>query len=101
MKSTIRPKYFIVVIAIASIFVINPSCKPTEGVSREVKDAEKVQDQQEKEAMKEYEAAVKKHRDQQSDYAKQLSKDMKKQRKNNNKVRKRSLWDRLFRNNCP
>lgn len=101
MKSAVRPKYFIAVIAIATLLVINPSCKPTERVSREVKEAEDIQDQQEKEAIKEYDASVKKHRNQQSDYAKQLAKDMKKQRKRNNQVRKRSLWDRIFRNNCP
>jgi len=100
MKSINRPKLFIAVFIMAAFLSTSPACKTSEGVSKEVRDAGKVQEQQEKEAQKEYEAAVKKHRDQQSDYAKKLMKDMKKQQKKNNKIRKRSIWDQLFRRNC-
>ncbi len=100
MKSINRPKLFIVAFVMTAFLSVHPSCRTSEGVSKEVRDAEKVQEQQEKEAQKEYEAAVKKHRNQQSDYAKKLMKDMKKQQKKNNKTRKRSIWDQLFRRNC-
>lgn len=100
MKSINRPKLFIAVFVMAAFLLLSPSCRTSGGVSKEVRNAEQVQEQQEKETQKEYEAAVKKHRDQQSDYAKKLMKDMKKQQQNNNKIRKRSIWDQLFRRNC-
>lgn len=100
MKSIKKSKYFIAIFAILTLLITSPSCSSTEGVSKEVLEAEKEQDRVEKEAMKEYESAVKKHRQQQSDYAKQLMKDMKKRQKKNNKIRKRSLWDQLFNKKC-
>lgn len=77
------------------------SCSSGQGVSNDVKQAEKMQDKSEEETIKEYEAAVKKHRKKQSDYAKQLMKDMKKQQKANNKIRRRSVWERWFGEKCP
>ena len=101
MTSTRILKKTIGIIIFAIILSSSPSCVTGEKVSQEVKEAEKVQQQQEKEAKAEYEEAVKKHRKEQSNYAKHLMKDMKKQQKKNNLSRKRSLWDRLFNRNCP
>lgn len=99
MKSKPKSKNIIAIIIFALIMAMNPACKSTEKVSKEVKEAEKIQTTQDKEAQKEYELAVKEHRKKQSDYAKQLMKRMKKQQKKNNIVRKRSLWDRIFHRN--
>ncbi|PLX02303.1 MAG: hypothetical protein C0595_11375 [Marinilabiliales bacterium] len=100
MKLIPKSKNIIAIIIFATLLATNPSCKSTEKVSKEVKEAEKIQETQDKEAQKEYELAVKEHRKKQSDYAKQLMKRMKKQQRNNNIVRKRSLWDQIFRRNC-
>jgi flagellar biosynthesis component FlhA len=100
MNSTISPKKTLPILFIAVLLAITPSCKTKEAVSKEVKQAEKIQDEQNKEAHKEYENAVKEHQKKQSDYAKQLMKDMKRKQKKNNLVRKRSLWDQIFRRNC-
>ena len=100
MISANKIKYLFRVIVIAFLLAASPSCKTTEKLSPEVKEAEKALEDEEKQMKKEYEAAVKTHRDQQSDYAKKLMKDMKKQRKKNNKIRERSIWDRIFRRNC-
>lgn len=100
MKLKFTSKYILAIFIIALTMVVNPSCKSTEKVSKEVKEAEKIQEVQEKEARKKDEKAVKEHRKKQSDYAKELMKRMKKQQKKNNIVRKRSLWDRIFRRNC-
>jgi len=80
--------------------VLAQSCKTNEKVSKDVRQAGKIQEEQNKESQKEYENAVKEHRKKQSDYAKQLMKGMKKQQRKNNLVRKRSLWDQIFRRNC-
>jgi Flp pilus assembly protein TadB len=100
MKLKLTSKYTLAIIIIALTMAVNPSCKSTEKVSKEVKEAEKIQEAQNKEAQKEYEKAVKEHRKKQSDYAKELMKRMKKQQKKNNIVRKRSWWDRIFKRNC-
>ena len=76
------------------------SCKSSEKVSKEVKDAEKLELQQDKEANKEYEAAVKHHQKIQSKQSKKIIKDMKKSAAKTNKFQQRSLWDRLFNNKC-
>ncbi len=100
MKSAKSPKKIITILFFAIFLVLSPSCKTNEKVSKDVKQAEKTQEEQNKESQKEYENAVKEHRKKQSDYAKQLMKDMKKQQRKNNLVRKRSLWDQIFRRNC-
>ena len=80
--------------------MIYSSCKSKEKVSKEVKAANKEQADFDKVTIKEYDDAVEKHQKQQSDYAKQMVKDMKKLEKRNNANRKRTFWDRLFRRNC-
>ncbi|PLX14870.1 MAG: hypothetical protein C0598_00330 [Marinilabiliales bacterium] len=100
MNVNLKPKNIIAIILLAIFLAINPSCKTKEKVSKEVREAEKIQEEQDKQAQKEYEQAVKEHRKKQSDYAKSLMKDMKKRQKKNNLVRKRSLWDQIFRRNC-
>ncbi len=100
MKSYKKLRYLISVFVIINLFALNSSCGSTAKYGNGVKEAEKVQEQQEKRAMKEYDIAVKEHRKHQSEYAKQLMKDMKKSQKENNKVRERSFWDRLFGRKC-
>ena len=76
-------------------------CKSNEKVSKEVRDAEKMELQMDKEADKEYKAAVKQHHKSQSKQSKKIMKDMEKSSKKTNNFQKRSFWDRLFRRNCP
>lgn len=80
--------------------VVTPSCNSSKRVSKQVREAESMQEDLEKETLKEYEVALKKHNDQQSDYSKQLIKDMKKRERQNNRIRKRTFWDRIFNRSC-
>jgi len=79
---------------------LSPSCKTSEKVPKEVKEAEKAELQAQKEAEKEYKLAVKHHNAIQSDRAKQNTKDLKKQQRKLNRSKKRSLWDQIFKNKC-
>ena len=47
-----------------------------------------------------YEKAVKTHYKNQAENTKKMMKDAKKQQRRNNRIHKRSLWDRLFRRKC-
>lgn len=91
----------ILLVVLISLLLLFNACKSNEKVSKEVRDAEKLELQMDKEAEKEYEAAIKHHDKIQSKQSKKIMKDMKKESANINHFQKRSLWDRLFRRNCP
>jgi len=99
MKYFCKYKHLLLIALFSSLLLFN-SCKSSEKVSKEVKDAEKLELQMDKEADKEYEAAVKQHNKNQSKQSKKIMKDMKMSAAKTNKFQQRSLWDRLFNNNC-
>jgi hypothetical protein len=100
MKYFCKYKHLLLIASFSLMLMLN-SCKSSEKVSKEVKDAEKLELLQDKEANKEYEAAVKHHKKIQSKQSKKIMKDMKKSANKTNKFEQRSLWDRLFNNKCP
>lgn|GEM_PF-2584389 len=100
MKYFCKYKQLLLLATFCLIMLFN-SCKSSEKVSKEVKDAEKLELQLDKEADKEYNAAVKQHNKIQSKQSKKIIKDMKKSANKTNKFEQRSLWDRLFNNDCP
>ncbi|MCF6170283.1 MAG: hypothetical protein L3J66_04805 [Bacteroidales bacterium] len=75
-------------------------CRTSEVGNEQVRELEKVENQEQKAYQKEYEQAVKKHQKMQSESTKQMMKQSKKQQKKLNKDRQRSLWDRIFRRKC-
>ncbi|MDP2721580.1 MAG: hypothetical protein Q8O72_02380 [Bacteroidales bacterium] len=89
------------VLLLISTMAINQGCifgRKSGSASRE---AEKVEKQMQKENKAEFDKAYKQHMESQSDLTRKQMKAMKKQQKRANRVRKRTLWDRLFRNKCP
>jgi len=88
-------------IALFSVLMMLNSCKSSERISNQEKDAEKMELQMQQEADKEYEAAIKQHYKNQSKQSKKIMKDMKKSAARANKFEQRSFWDRLFNNDCP
>ena len=91
----------LLLVVLFSLLLLFNGCKSNEKVSKEVRDAEKMELQMDKEADKEYEAAFKQHNKNQSKQSKKIMKDMKKSAAKTNNSQKRSFWDRLFRRNCP
>ena len=77
------------------------SCRTSEVSKEQVRELEKVENQEQKAYQKEYEQALKKHQKMQSKSSKEMMKQSQKQQKQLNKVHQRSLWDRIFRRNCP
>ena len=89
--------FFVSVITVI-VLSATPSCtlfRPTVD-----KKAEKLQKEREKRDAKEYNKAKKEHYKNQSELTKELMKEAKKQQRKANRVHRRSLWDRLFNNNC-
>jgi predicted nuclease with TOPRIM domain len=68
--------------------------------SKGQRSAYKAQKEAVKEDRKEHEEILKSNYDRQSDYSKQMMRDIKKENKRIKKSKKRSLWDRLFNNKC-
>lgn len=90
------------IMLVLSTFLAFSGCKSNQRVSKEVRQTEKAEVRLQKEADKEYEAAVKRHNKMQSKQSKQIMKDMKRAGKKSNKGKQRSFWDRLFnKNDCP
>lgn len=84
-------------IAISSLSIYTTTgCRSSHGQ----RSAYKSQKEAVKENNKEHEDMLKSHYERQSDYSKQLMKDMEKENKKIKKSQKRSLWDRLFNNKC-
>ena len=90
----------ILVAILFGIMSITSACKSGEKMPKDAIEYEKAELQAEKEAEDEYRAAIKHHQDIQSKQTKESAKLMKKQQKQINKSKKRSLWDRLFNNKC-
>ena len=88
------------ILILFSIMSMTFSCKSSQKVSKEVKEAENAEMQAQREAEAEYSLAVKRHQDIQSKQTKESAKLLKKQQRKINKSKKRSLWDRLFHNKC-
>jgi hypothetical protein len=90
----------ILVAILFGIMSITLACKSGEKMPKEAIEYEKAELQAEKEAEDEYRAAIKHHLEIQSKQTKENAKLLKKQQKQVNKSKKRSLWDRLFNNKC-
>lgn len=88
---------FLILFAVSIAF---SGCRTSEVSKEQVQELEKVDNQGQKALVKEYEDAVKKHHQMQSDNTKEMMKQRKKQQKQYNKTQQRSLWDRLFRRKC-
>jgi len=84
---------------VVGAFLIS-GCKSKSKVPKQVREAEKAEAAEQKQANLEYENAVKHHNKIQSPQTKKEMKEMKKRQKKLNKVHKRSLWDRLFNPGC-
>ena len=91
-------KTFFIVLMVASLLITG--CKSKSKVPKQVREAEKADEAEQKQANLEYEHAVRHHHDIQSPQSKKEIKEMKKRQKKLNKVHKRSLWDRLFNRGC-
>lgn len=100
MKQKPNSENIIAIIIIALIMAMNPSCKSGGKVGTNERRTFKFQRNPEKQAQKENKLAIKEHRKKQSDNTQESMKRMSKQKKKNNIVRKRSLWDQIFRRNC-
>ncbi len=87
--------FLLIVISVTGI-----SCRSSDVSKEQVKELEKVDNQEQEAYQKEYEDAIKKHNQMQSDRTKEMTKQRKKQQINYNKAQKRSLWDRIFRKKC-
>lgn len=90
----------IILVMLLSLLILAASCRTTEKVPKEVKEAEKAEKQAQKEAEKEYKLAVKHHHEIQSDQTKKSMRELKKRQRKLNRSKKRSLWDQIFKNNC-
>lgn len=88
---------FLLLLTVSMAFA---GCRTSEVSREQVQELEKVDNQSQKAYRKEYEAAVKKHHDMQSDRTKEMMKQRKKQQKQYNKTHQRSLWDRIFKRKC-
>ena len=88
---------FLILFAVSIAF---SGCRTSEVSKEQVQELEKVDNQGQKALVKEYEDAVKKHHQMQSDNTKEMMKQRKKHQKQYNKTQQRSLWDRLFRRKC-
>ena len=88
------------IVLILGLVITFGSCKSGRRASKEVRDAENAELAMMKEAEKEYQKMVKDHYKMQSKQSKQIMKDMKRTGKTTNKNKQRSLWDRLFNNDC-
>jgi len=99
-------RFFVYVVMFGLIIVTAYSCKtaaPLENKTKlttEEKAVIRMKNKEEKQAEKEYEEAVKKHRKSQAKSTQLMMKEAKKQQRKNNKIHQRSLWDRLFRKKC-
>jgi len=93
-------KYFRLIFLLLAVSVAISSCRTSEVSREQVQDLETVNNQDQKAYEKEYQAAVKKHYDMQSENTKEMMKQRKKQQKQYNKSHERSLWDRIFRRKC-
>lgn len=91
----------IFIILIGMSLMLTQSCIFGKKGGKAVRQAEKVQKELDKETQAEFDKAYKQHMESQSELTKKQMKEMKKQQKRYNKPRKRSLWDRIFRNKCP
>ncbi len=82
------------------------SCKtaaPLENKTKLTKEERTIiqmKEKEKKEAVKEYDKAVKAHWKNQQDNTRKMMKNAKKQQRRNNRIHRRSLWDRLFGNSC-
>lgn len=92
-------KFFRVVIVVVLWFTLCavPACRGTKGT----RTAYKSQKEAVKQNNKDHDEMLKSHYERQSDVTKQMMKDMKRENKKIKRSKKRSLWDRLFRKNCP
>jgi hypothetical protein len=79
---------------------LGSGCKSGQKTSKQVRDAEKVEEQMLKEEEKELAKARKRHYKMQSKQSKQVVKDGKKMSKTANKSQQRSFWDRMFNKDC-
>lgn len=100
-------KRYIFIFAIFSVLCLGTNaCKtqePLENKTKLTKEEKMVITLENKDARKnkiEYEQAVKAHYKNQAENTKKMMKDAKKQQRRNNRIHKRSLWDRLFRRSC-
>jgi len=100
-------KRYIFIFVILSILCISASAckteKPLENKTKLTKEEKMVITLENKDAKKnnlKYEQAVKAHNKNQAENTRQMMKDAKKRQRHNNRIHKRSLWERLFRRNC-
>lgn len=93
-------KTFFIVLLFCGLVMLSQGCIFGKKGGSTIRKAEKMEKQMEKESRKEEKAILKAQEEMQSDMAKQMMKDMKKQQKKANKIRERSIWDRLFRKKC-
>ena len=95
-----KPHFSLIFLLLLMVSASFTACRTSEVSREQVQNVEKVDNQNQKAYRKEYEAAVKKHYQMQSDNTKEMMKQRKKQQKKYNKSHERSLWDRLFRRKC-
>jgi len=94
-------KFFnFIFLLLLTVSIASSGCRTSEVSREQVQELEKVDNQGQKALMKEYDDAVKKHHQMQSDNTKEMMKQRKKQQKQYNKTQQRSLWDRLFKRKC-
>ncbi len=91
-------KNFFFIISVFLLLAGTPSCSLLHPSAN--KKARKIQKQQEKSQTKAYNKAKKEHYDRQAESTKKLMKEAKKQQRRANKIHRRSLRARLFRNKC-
>lgn len=90
----------ILILLLVGLISFASGCKTKDETSKLVKESENAEMQAQREAEAEYQLAIKRHNDMQSQQTKESAKLLKKQQKKINKSKKRSFWDRLFNNNC-
>jgi len=94
-------KFFnLLFLLILTVSIAFSGCRTSEVSKEQVQELEKVDNQLQKAYRKEYEDGLKRHREMQSDYTKEMMKQRKKQEKQYNKNQERSFWDRLFKKKC-
>jgi Sec-independent protein translocase protein TatA len=88
---------FALLFGIASLTM---SCRSSEKMPKEVRTAQKAEIKEEKELEKEYKQLVKRHLRSQSNNTRKSMRELKREHRRLNRTKKRSLWDRIFKNKC-
>ncbi len=106
MQRPFRIKNIFVIVLLCYLFLGLTSCRTAEPLenktklTKEEKAVISMKKKEDKKVRKEYDKAVKEHWKGQAANTRAMMKDTKRQQRKNNRMHQRSLWERLFGNNC-